>query len=343
MKTKLFDTVQLGALTFRNRVIMAPMCMYSAKEDGLVTDWHVTHYATRAMGGVGGVILEASAVTPDGRISAGDLGIWSDAHIEGLQRIAEQVKAAGAKAGIQLAHAGRKSTTAEPPLAPSALPFDDTYTHPRALTLEEIATIKQQFIDAALRAERAGYDFIEIHGAHGYLLNTFLSPLSNVREDQYGGSIENRMRLLLEIIDGIQAVSKLSIWVRISAADHATGGMTATDYIPLAKELAARHIDLLDCSSGAVVANAVPEVYPGYQVSYADELKRETGIATGAVGLITTAAHAEEIVRNGRADIVLLARELLRQPYWVYHAAAELGDTVVLPKQYERAPIRTVR
>lgn len=340
MKTKLFEAVQIGDLLFRNRVIMAPMCMYSAKEDGMVTDWHVTHYASRAVGGVGGVILEATAVTPDGRISDGDLGVWSDAHIEGLKRIADQVKAAGAKAGVQLAHAGRKSTTATPPVAPSAIEFDDYYASPRELTMEEINVIKQQFVDAALRVEQAGYDFIEIHGAHGYLINTFLSPLSNERQDQYGGSMENRMRFLLEIIDAIQERTTLSLWVRISAADHAKGGMTATDYIPLAEELQKRQIDLLDCSSGAVVANAVPDVYPGYQVPYAAEIKQATGIKTGAVGLITTATLAEEIIRSERADVILLARELLRQPYWVYHAAAELKDEVSLPKQYERAPVR---
>jgi len=340
MKTKLFEAIQIGGLQFRNRVIMAPMCMYSAKEDGLVTNWHVTHYASRAVGGVGGVILEATAVTPDGRISAGDLGVWSDDHIDGLRRIADQVKAAGAKAGIQLAHAGRKSTTAKPPVAPSAIGFDDSYDHPHELTAEEIDVIKQQFVEAALRVEQAGYDFIELHGAHGYLINTFLSPLSNKRQDQYGGSMENRMRFLLEIIDAIQEKSDLSLWVRISAADHAPGGMTAADYIPLAEELLKRNIDLLDCSSGAVVANAVPEVYPGYQVPYAAEIKQATGIKTGAVGLITTATLAEEIIRSERADVILLARELLRQPYWVYHAAAELKDEVSLPKQYERAPIR---
>ncbi|MCK2158146.1 MULTISPECIES: NADPH dehydrogenase NamA [Exiguobacterium] len=340
MKTKLFEAIQIGELLFRNRVIMAPMCMYSAKDDGLVTDWHVTHYASRAVGGVGGVILEATAVTPDGRISAGDLGVWSDEHIDGLRRIADQVKAAGAKAGIQLAHAGRKSTTAKPPVAPSAIGFDDSYDHPHELTVEEIDVIKQQFVEAALRVEQAGYDFIELHGAHGYLINTFLSPLSNKRQDQYGGSMENRMRFLLEIIDAVQEKSNLSLWVRISAADHAAGGMTATDYIPLAEELLKRKIDLLDCSSGAVVANAVPDVYPGYQVPYAAEIKQATGIKTGAVGLITTATLAEEIIRSERADVILLARELLRQPYWVYHAAAELKDEVSLPKQYERAPIR---
>ncbi|VWX33259.1 NADPH dehydrogenase NamA [Exiguobacterium oxidotolerans] len=340
MKAKLFEAIEIGNVTFRNRVIMAPMCMYSAKEDGKVTDWHVTHYASRAVGGVGGVMLEATAVTPDGRISAGDLGIWSDSQIEGLRRIAEQVQAAGAKAGVQLAHAGRKSTTARPPVAPSPIAFDDSYGSPAELSIEDIKKIQQQFIDAALRVEQAGYDFIELHGAHGYLINTFLSPLSNERNDQYGGSLENRMRFLLEIIEGIQAKSDISLWVRISAADHAPGGMTATDYIPLAEALLERGIDLLDCSSGAVVANAVPEVYPGYQVPYAAELKQATGIKTGAVGLITTATMAEEIIRSQRADVVLLARELLRQPYWVHHAAAELHDEVLLPKQYERAPIR---
>ncbi|WP_114570533.1 NADPH dehydrogenase NamA [Exiguobacterium flavidum] len=339
MKTKLFESIEIGKLTFKNRVVMAPMCMYSAQEDGIATDWHVTHYASRAVGGVGGVILEATAVVPDGRISAGDLGIWSDGHVAGLRRITEQVKAAGAKAGIQLAHAGRKSTTAKPPVAPSAVPFSAEYESPSALSISEIEELQQAFVEGAKRAKAAGFDFIELHGAHGYLINTFLSPLSNERTDQYGGAIENRMRFLLETIDLIKTEVDIPIWVRISAADHAPGGMTPDDYVPLAEALLAKGIDMLDCSSGAVVADAVPAVYPGYQVPYAERL-RQTGIRTGAVGLITSAALAEEVIRSGRADIILLGRELLRQPYWVYHASAELGDAVPMPKQYERAPVR---
>ncbi len=315
---------------------MAPMCMYSSlNEDGMVEDWHKIHYATRAVGQVGLIIVEATSVQPAGRISAQDLGIWSDDHIEGLAETVRLMQQHGAKTGIQLAHAGRKATVDGDIYAPSAIAFSDSYRTPVEMTIEDIKETMQAFKDGAIRAKKAGFDVIELHGAHGYLINEFLSPLSNNRTDAYGGSAENRYRLLREVIDEVKSVWEGPLFVRISAHDYADGGMTVDRYVEMAQWMKVQGVDLIDVSSGAVVPAAI-DVFPGYQVPFSETIKAGADIATGAVGLITTGIQAEEILKNGRADVVLLARELLRDPYWAYTAAKELGVDIEAPKQYER-------
>ncbi|KYG58710.1 NADPH dehydrogenase NamA [Planococcus maritimus] len=333
---KLFEEFELKGVHFKNRIVMAPMCMYqSDKEDGHVTDWHRVHYPTRAVGGVGLIITEATAVQPIGRISSRDLGIWDDAHIDGQAEIVRLMKANGAKTGIQLAHAGRKATVDGDILAPSAIAFNDQYKTPTAMTTEEIDETVQAFRDGAIRAEKAGFDVIEIHAAHGYLINQFLSPLTNKRTDEYGGSSENRYRLLRRVLDEVNAVWSGPLFVRISAEDYADGGMSPEQYIEMTQWMKQQNVDLIDVSSGAVVPAKIP-VYPGYQVNFAETIKKQTPIATGAVGLITEPRHAEEILQNGRADFIFLARELLRNPYWAYTAATELGADIEAPVPYER-------
>ncbi|WP_341961103.1 NADPH dehydrogenase NamA [Planococcus maritimus] len=333
---KLFEEFELKGVHFKNRIVMAPMCMYqSDKEDGHVTDWHRVHYPTRAVGGVGLIITEATAVQPIGRISSRDLGIWDDAHIDGQAEIVRLMKANGAKTGIQLAHAGRKATVDGDIQAPSAIAFNDQYKTPTAMTAEEIDETVQAFRDGAIRAKKAGFDVIEIHAAHGYLINQFLSPLTNKRTDEYGGSSENRYRLLRRILDEVNAVWSGPLFVRISAEDYADGGMSPGQYIEMTQWMKQQNVDLIDVSSGAVVPAKIP-VYPGYQVNFAETIKKQTPIATGAVGLITEPRHAEEILQNGRADFIFLARELLRNPYWAYTAATELGADIEAPVPYER-------
>ncbi len=333
---KLFEEFELKGVHFKNRIVMAPMCMYqSDKEDGHVTDWHRVHYPTRAVGGVGLIITEATAVQPIGRISSRDLGIWDDAHIDGQAEIVRLMKANGAKTGIQLAHAGRKATVDGDIQAPSAIAFNDQYKTPTAMTAEEIDETVQAFRDGAIRAKKAGFDVIEIHAAHGYLINQFLSPLTNKRTDGYGGSSENRYRLLRRILDEVNAVWSGPLFVRISAEDYADGGMSPGQYIEMTQWMKQQNVDLIDVSSGAVVPAKIP-VYPGYQVNFAETIKKQTPIATGAVGLITEPRHAEEILQNGRADFIFLARELLRNPYWAYTAATELGADIEAPVPYER-------
>ena len=333
---KLFEEFELKGVHFKNRIVMAPMCMYqSDKEDGHVTDWHRVHYPTRAVGGVGLIITEATAVQPIGRISSRDLGIWDDAHIDGQAEIVRLMKANGAKTGIQLAHAGRKATVDGDILAPSAIAFNDQYKTPTAMTTEEIDETVQAFRDGAIRAEKAGFDVIEIHAAHGYLINQFLSPLTNKRTDEYGGSSENRYRLLRRVLDEVNAVWSGPLFVRISAEDYADGGMSPEQYVEMTQWMKQQNVDLIDVSSGAVVPAKIP-VYPGYQVNFAETIKKQTPIATGAVGLITEPRHAEEILQNGRADFIFLARELLRNPYWAYTAATELGADIEAPVPYER-------
>ncbi len=333
---KLFEEFELKGVHFKNRIVMAPMCMYqSDKEDGHVTDWHRVHYPTRAVGGVGLIITEATAVQPIGRISSRDLGIWDDAHIDGQAEIVRLMKANGAKTGIQLAHAGRKATVDGDIQAPSAIAFNDQYKTPTAMTAEEIDETVQAFRDGAIRAKKAGFDVIEIHAAHGYLINQFLSPLTNKRTDEYGGSSENRYRLLRRILDEVNAVWSGPLFVRISAEDYADGGMSPGQYIEMTQWMKQQNVDLIDVSSGAVVPAKIP-VYPGYQVNFAETIKKQTPIATGAVGLITEPRHAEEILQNGRADFIFLARELLRNPYWAYTAATELGADIEAPMPYER-------
>ncbi|MGD6956368.1 NADPH dehydrogenase NamA [Rossellomorea aquimaris] len=337
MNAKLFQPYALKDVELKNRIVMAPMCMYSSHNgDGKVENWHRTHYISRAVGGVGLIIQEATAVTPQGRISPQDLGIWDDEHIEGLKELVGLIKEHGTKTGIQLAHAGRKAVLEGDILAPSAIPFNDEMKTPVEMTKNDIKETVTAFIKGAERAKKAGFDVIEIHGAHGYLINEFLSPLSNKRTDEYGGSAENRYRFLREVIDGIQQVWDGPLLVRVSAKDYNEEGLDVEDYVVFAQWMKEQGVDLIDVSSGAVVPARIP-VFPGYQVKLAETIKKEAKIDTGAVGLITTGIQAEEILQNERADLVLLARELLRDPYWPRTAAKELGVEIESPKQYNRA------
>ena len=349
----LFDSFTSRGLTLPHRIVVSPMCEYSS-EDGFANDWHLVHLGSRAVGGAALVITEATAVTAEGRISPQDLGIYKDAHVDMLQRIVRFVHAQGSAAGMQLAHAGRKGSTQRPweghravapndggwiPVAPSVEPFSDSYPVPRALAASEIAGIVDAFRDAAIRAHNAGFDMIELHGAHGYLIHEFLSPISNKRTDQYGGSFENRIRLCLEVVDAVRDVwpERSPVWLRISATDWVPGGWDVDEAVELASRVRERGVDLIDCSSGGLALHQQIAIGPGYQVPFADRVRREAKIATGAVGLITTAQQADEIVRNGQADCVLLARELLRDPYFPLHAAQELGVKLSWPAQYLRA------
>jgi 2,4-dienoyl-CoA reductase-like NADH-dependent reductase (Old Yellow Enzyme family) len=350
----LFSPLALRDVTLRNRVAVSPMCQYSC-DGGFATDWHLVHLGSRAVGGAALVMAEASAVTADGRISPDDLGIWKDAHVEPLARVARFVKGQGAVAGIQLAHAGRKASTAVPwkggapvtpaeggwtPIhAPSAIPFADGYQTPQPLDAAGIRGIVVAFASAARRALEAGFEVLELHGAHGYLANEFLSPLSNRREDEYGGGFENRTRFVREIVDAVRREwpERLPLFLRISASDWAEGGWTLEDSVALAAMVRPLGVDLVDCSSGGLVATARIPVGAGYQVPFAEEIRRRAGVATGAVGMITSPAQADQIIRNGQADLVLLARELLRDPYWPLHAAAVLRQDAPWPRQYARA------
>lgn len=314
---------------------MAPMCMYSAQEDGLVTPFHVVHYATRAAGQVGLIIVEATGVVPEGRISNKDLGIWDDAHIEGLRQLVEGMKAYGAKAGIQLAHAGRKATVDGEIFAPSAIAFSEDYKTPTAMTEDDMHRVIEAFKQAAIRAAKAGFDVLEIHGAHGYLISAFLSPATNKRQDQYGGSQENRYRILRQVIDAVRSVWEGPLLVRVSAEDYAEDGTTMEDFIVFSRWMKSQGVDLLDVSTGGVVPAAI-HAFPGYQVPHAEAIKHGANIPTGAVGLITTAIQAEEILQNSRADLIFLARVLLREPYWPLHAAKALGEDIQPPVQYVR-------
>jgi 2,4-dienoyl-CoA reductase-like NADH-dependent reductase (Old Yellow Enzyme family) len=359
MSSSLFSPFKLRSVEFSNRIGVSPMCQYSS-EDGFASDWHLVHLGARAQGGAGLVIVEASAVTPEGRISNGDLGIWKDEHVAQLRRIVEFIHGQGARAGIQLAHAGRKASMSVPfggerllkaeeggwqTVAPSAVAFSATYSLPKALDEAGIDATVEAFAAAAKRAVEAGFDVVEVHAAHGYLLHQFLSPLSNQRTDGYGGSLENRMRLPLDVVERVRAAwpEHLPLFVRISATDWAEGGWNADESVKLAREFKTRGVDLVDCSSGGLVPHAQIPVGPGFQVQFAERIRREAGIATAAVGLITEVEQANEIVAEGKADMVLLAREMLRDPYWAVHAAATLGESVSWPKQYLRAaPHRSV-
>ncbi|MCM2606413.1 NADPH dehydrogenase NamA [Rossellomorea marisflavi] len=336
MNRKLFQPYTIKNVELKNRIVMAPMCMYSShNEDGKIENWHRTHYTSRAVGGAGLIIQEATAVTPQGRISPQDLGIWSDDHLEGLTELVSLMKEQGAKTGIQLAHAGRKAVLEGDILAPSAIAFNDDMKTPVAMTTEQIKETVTAFKNGAERAKKAGFDVIEIHGAHGYLVNEFLSPLSNRREDEYGGSAENRYRFLKEIIDGVKTVWDGPLFVRVSAKDYHEEGLDVDDYVVFSKWMKEQGVDLIDVSSGAVVPARIP-VFPGYQVKPAERIKHEADIDTGAVGLITSGLQAEEILQNERADLILLGRELLRDPYWPRTAAKELGYEITPPVQYER-------
>lgn len=336
MAAKLFTPFTIKGVTLKNRIVMSPMCMYSSNdEDGRVQNWHRTHYVSRAVGQVGLIIVEATAVTPQGRISPRDLGIWGDEHVGGLQELVSLMKEHGAKTGIQLAHAGRKAVLEGEILAPSAIAFNDASKTPKEMTKTDIDETIEAFKKGAERAAKAGFDIIELHGAHGYLLNEFLSPLSNEREDGYGGSTENRYRFLREVIDAVKTVWTGPLFVRVSAHDYQQGGLTPEDYIMFAQWMKEQGVDLIDVSSGAVVPAHI-NVYPGYQVPYSETIRTGANLSTGAVGLITSAIQAEEIVQNNRADLVFLARELLRDPYWPRTAAKELRVSIDTPKQYER-------
>lgn len=336
METKLFSPYTIKNMTLKNRIVMAPMCMYSShEEDGKVQNWHYTHYVSRAVGQVGLIILEATAVTAQGRISPQDLGIWNDDHIEGLSHLTSLMKSYGSKTGIQLAHAGRKAVIDGEIIAPSAIPFNETMKTPKEMTVEEIKDTINAFKKGAERAQKAGFDCIEIHAAHGYLINEFLSPLSNKRHDEYGGSEENRYRFLREVIDGVKEVWDGPLLVRVSASDYHNDGLKIEDYVHFSKWMKEQGVDLIDVSSGALVPARI-KTFPGYQVPFAEQIKHEAGIPTGAVGLITTAIQAEEILQNDRADLIFIARELLRDPYFPRTAAKELGVTIEAPKQYDR-------
>ncbi|MEH7817416.1 NADPH dehydrogenase NamA [Bacillus velezensis] len=337
MARKLFTPWTVKDVTIKNRIVMAPMCMYSSHEkDGKLQPFHMAHYISRAIGQVGLIIVEATAVNPQGRISDQDLGIWSDDHIEGFAKLTEQVKAQGSKIGIQLAHAGRKAELEGDIYAPSAIPFDEQSKTPAEMTTEQIKETIQEFKQAAARAKEAGFDIIELHAAHGYLMHEFLSPLSNHRTDEYGGSHENRYRFLGETIEAVKEVWDGPLFVRISASDYTDKGLDIADHIGFAKWMKEQGVDLIDCSSGALVQADI-NVFPGYQVSFAEKIREQAEIATGAVGLITTGTMAEEILQNNRADLIFIARELLRDPHFARSAAKQLNTEIPSPVQYDRA------
>lgn len=349
----LFTPLPIRGVTLRNRIVMSPMCQYSSI-DGFATDWHLVNLGTRAVGGVSLAITEATAVTPEGRISPADLGIWDDAHIPGLRRCAEFVERQGCIPGIQLAHAGRKASTRVPwegggpipisdggwqTVAPSPIPFRASDPIPEPLTDAGIQMLTVAFAAAARRALQAGFRVIELHAAHGYLLHEFLSPLSNDRDDHYGGSFENRTRLLREVVRATRAVlpDDYPLFVRISATDWAPGGWDADQSVMLSRMLQPLGVDLIDCSSGGLVPGARIPVAPGYQVEFAERIRRESGVMTGAVGMVTDPEQSDAIIAEGRADVVLLARQLLREPYFALHAGKLLGADVTWPVQYQRA------
>ncbi|WP_085991968.1 NADPH dehydrogenase NamA [Oceanobacillus senegalensis] len=335
---KLFSPMEIGNVRLKNRIVMSPMCMYSSmNEDGMITPFHMTHYTSRAVGQVGLIMTEATAVQPEGRISVHDLGIWSDDHIEGLKQLNEQIHSYGSKTGIQLAHAGRKAVL-DPSTdiyAPSAISFNEKHKTPKEMTINDIEQTIHAFRQGARRAKEANFDIIEIHGAHGYLISEFLSPLANKRIDDYGGERENRFRILQEIVEAIKIEWNGPLFVRLSTNEYNENGNTLEDILYFTDQLKALGVDLIDCSSGGVVPARI-HTFPGYQVQRCESIKHHTKIATGAVGLITSPKHAEEILENNRADLIFLGRELLRNPYWAKNAAMELNETIQAPKQYER-------
>jgi len=350
----LFDQLTIRSITFPNRIFVSPMCEYSA-DDGFVNDWHLVHLGGRAVGGAGLVFTEATAVTPEGRISPQDLGIWKDEHVEPLSRIVRFVHQQGAVAGMQLAHAGRKASTYRPwsgngkvavgdggwttVLAPSAEAFADDYPQPIEMSEADIAGVVKAFVAAAGRALAAGFKVIEIHSAHGYLLHEFLSPLSNKRADRYGGSFDNRTRIVGEVVTAVRASlpERLPLFIRISSTDWVDGGWDVDQSTELVRQLKPLGVDLVDCSSGGNVATARIPLGPGYQTPFAERIRRDAGILTGAVGLITAPVQAEHIINRGQADAVFIAREFLRDPYFPLRAAREMGRDITWPAQYLRA------
>jgi 2,4-dienoyl-CoA reductase-like NADH-dependent reductase (Old Yellow Enzyme family) len=350
----LFSPLSIRGLTLRNRIGVSPMCQYSS-EDGYATDWHLVHLGSRAVGGAGLVMTEAAAVEAIGRISPADLGIWKDEHLPALERVTRFVSAHGAAPGVQLAHAGRKASTARPweggrpvdevaggwrpVVSASAVAFDEGYQVPQALDAAGIAAVVAAFASATERARSAGFKVVEIHAAHGYLIHQFLSPLANRRNDEWGGSFDNRIRLALEVVRAVRGrwPEDLPVFVRISSSDWHEQGWTIEDSISLARRLRGEGVDLLDCSSGGIVPRLRIETGPGYQTAFAQRVRAEGGLATAAIGEITTAAQAEHILRTGQADLILMAREMLRTPYWPLTAARELGAEGPWPPQYVRA------
>lgn len=350
---RLFEPLKIKSVEFKNRIGVSPMCMYSS-EDGFANNWHLVHLGTRATGGAGLIISEAAAVSPEGRITPDDLGIWKDEHIEKLKEITAFLEEQGSVPGIQLAHAGRKASTSNPwkggkflskeeggwlPVAPSAIPFYEENPAPKELDDAGISKVTSDFKEAAKRAFSAGFKVVEIHAAHGYLLHEFLSPLSNHRKDGYGGSFENRSRLLLEVVKAVQEVwpKENPLFVRISATDWAAGGWNEKESVELAKLLKQEGVDLIDCSSGGLVPNVSIPVQKKYQVPFSEKIKSEAGLMTAAVGLITTPEEAEEVLQKDQADLILLGREMLRNPYFPLEAAKQLGADVEWPNQYLRA------
>jgi 2,4-dienoyl-CoA reductase-like NADH-dependent reductase (Old Yellow Enzyme family) len=355
MPSKLFSPLQIKSLAFKNRITISPMCQYSAI-DGFANDWHLAHLGSRASGGAALIIQEATSVSPEGRISPADLGLWKDEQIEKMQAINQFILSQNAIPGIQLAHAGRKASVSEPwngnkrldetnggwnPVAPSAISNHSNENPPIALDKMGIQKVISDFKSATKRAVQAGFQVLEIHAAHGYLLHQFLSPLSNLRTDEYGGSFENRIRFTLEVLEAVQSEwpSDLPLFVRISATDWADGGWNIEESVQLSQILKEKGVDLIDVSSGGLVSHQKITLGPGYQVPFAERIKKETGILTGAVGLITESSQAEEVVATGKADLVLFARESLRNPSLALDFAKELGVDVSWPKQYERAKI----
>lgn len=354
--SKLFSSLRIKNIGFKNRITVSPMCMYSS-ENGYSNDWHLVHLGSRAVGGAGLIFTEAAAVSPEARITADDLGIWDNGHISGLKSITGFLEAQGAVTGIQLAHAGRKASTTSPwkggkflrtneeggwqTFAPSAIPFYEENPAPEALDLNGIQKVISDFRAAARRSLEARFKVIEIHAAHGYLLHQFLSPLSNNRKDHYGGNFENRTRLLLEVTAAVQEEwpENLPLFVRISATDWTEGGWDVESSIKLSEILKSKGVDLIDCSSGGIIPNVKIPVGKGYQTQFAQQIKSEVNIMTGAVGLITSAKEAEEIIENNKADLVFMAREFLRSPYFPLEAAKTLGAEISWPPQYRRAKL----
>lgn len=349
----LFEPLQIRDITLKNRMVVSPMCQYSSV-DGFANNWHLVHLGSRAVGGAGLIFTEATAVSANGRISPDDLGIWKNEHIIFLKKITDFLKENGAVAGIQLAHAGRKASNLSPwkgrkpltkeqgawqTIAPSNIPFKEDYPAPKEMSTDDIRNLKKDFSNAAQRAIQAGFQVFEIHAAHGYLINEFLSPISNQREDEYGGSFENRIRLLLEIVKEMRGIigRGAPLFVRISATDWVEGGWDENDSVKLAKILKEQDVDVIDCSSGGNSSEQKIPVGPLYQVPFSNKIKKETGILTAAVGMITTAKEAEEILNNQQADLIIMARQFLREPYFPIHAAKELGVDLKWPLQYERA------
>ena len=353
--TTLFEPFEQRGTHFRNRIGVSPMCQYSS-QDGFANEWHLVHLASRAVGGAGLVFTEAAAIRSEGRITPQDLGVWADEHVDMLAKITTQIRANGAIAGIQLAHAGRKASCAvpwaggqpieeseggwRPIVGPSELSFSSQYPLPKALTLEDIADLQQSFVQAAKRAVTAGFQVVELHAAHGYLLHEFLSPLSNQRTDSYGGSLENRTRLVVEIAAAVRAElpDSMPLWVRISASDWAEGGWDVEQSVLLSQKLSAVGVDAIDCSSGGLVPGTDIPVGPGYQTVFSDRIRQSANIVTAAVGMITAPEQADHIIRTGQADIILLGREMLRDPYWPHRAAQQLrAKDHAYPNQYQRA------